>query len=142
MFALITLSSCATLKHADRIVTDYTIDYTAFNDDEFLITPYRYTHEYNAVGDLRMVIVPALKGNFVKQGGSDRYIIAPENITYQEMAGMAIAKARRMGADALVDFRITVSSRTPDRKGNRCWYEYVVSGFCIQRKALQVKVTE
>ena len=137
---VMTVASCSTLKSARKVVTNHTVLYTTYNDEGFLITPYEYTHEYNSVGDLMITVVPAIKRTYIADG---RYGMLPEPVSYQELTRMAVEQAKKMGADALVDFKITRVDRMPTKDDrNKCWYEYVITGFCIQRKAAQVEITE
>jgi hypothetical protein len=141
--ALVLISSCATVKPAQRIVDETFLDYRPFTKDGFLLSPNPYPSEYEAVGEILIKVVPAMKGQYTSSMSDydtamqpqGKYVVAMENITYQELAGIAVAHAKRLGADALVNFRISKLDRHPYRKWkNWATSEYVISGFCIERK--------
>lgn len=130
--SLMLITSCATIKPAQRIVTTGFIDYQEFSKEEFMLSPDPYIGEFEPIGELKINIVPALKSSQV-WGQSAK--ITRELVTYQEMAQIAVSKAKGIGADALVNFEIKIEPRYPTRKDkNWCNIQYFVSGFCIDRK--------
>lgn len=139
--ALVLMTSCATVKTAQRVVTEAFIDYRTFSNSGFLLSPDPYPSEFEAVGELYVWVVPAMKGQYTSSiyganaETTSRYVVSMENISYQELAGIAVAKAKRLGADALVNFDIQRVNRYPTRKmKNWATSEYIITGFCIVRK--------
>ena len=133
------LTSCGTpqkvtLHAALREVVDYSVDYSKVTDPTFLISPYQYYGEYVGVGELRLVVVPAMKGEYA-QDNSRIYGYFSESISYQELTRIAVEHAKKLGADGLVDFHIVRSERNAGPKAkNQCAFQYEMSGFCIKRK--------
>lgn len=141
LISLVLMSSCATVRTAQRIVADTFIDYRTFSDNGFLLSPDPYPSEYEAVGELLIVVVPAMTEQYTSSlygteaETTSRHVVSMEKISYQELAGIAVARATRLGADALVNFNIQKVDRYPTRRmKNWATYEYIITGFCITRK--------
>lgn len=130
--------SCGMTKQTtyDRIVLSSFVNYQQYEDEGFLITPFEYSSDYEAIGELEILIIPAkleLQGerkvNFEsKTAGSTSVYLAQEEISKQEMTDIAVVKAKELGANAIAGYRIEKAY-----SNNNDAY-YIISGFCIQRK--------
>ena len=89
--------------------------------------------DYEAIGELEIYVLPAKIEKEIKPfeySNAVEYIITQEDISDQELADIAVEKARETGANALVNFKIgkfPVSHNSSD-------IFYIVTGFCIKRK--------
>ena len=131
--ALLAITACGGPKLTTRIVTSSLLDYRGYAESGFLVSPYAYTSEYDAIGEIEIYVLPAnVKKDVESQytEGRTYTVIAQEDISNQELADIAVEKAKETGADALVNFKI---AQTPVSIGSSDIY-YTVSGFCIKRK--------
>ena len=135
------LSSCSTIKPIPRIVSTSFADYRGYTQEGFLISPNPYTSDFESVGEINIIVTPAIKrsnsthadGIYYTNSSSYDY----EQIPYDELVEIAVKEAKAKGADALVNFSIareTVSQ--VDRFHGRyiVGYAYNISGYCIKRK--------
>lgn len=131
--ALLAMTACGGPKLTTRIVTSSLLDYRGYAESGFLVSPYAYTFEYDAIGEIEIYVLPAnVKKDIESQytEGRTYTVIAQEDISNQELADIAVEKAKETGADALVNFKI---EQAPVSIGSSDIY-YTVSGFCIKRK--------
>lgn len=135
---------------AGRIVSTFYADYAKYEEEGFLISPYEYTEDFDGLGELRLVIAPALievQLPSVYSGGAARTVFDYETIPYDELVQVAVEEARKRGADALVSFSIELRDlkvNDPIYKGGACGrsmgdgytqgYMYHIKGYCIKRK--------
>lgn len=133
--ALLAMTACGGPKKVitSRIVESLLLDYREYAEQGFLVSPYEYTSDYEAIGEIKVYVEPAnVEKEFESQytGGRTYIAIAQEDITLQELADIAVEKAKETGADALVNFRI---EKKPLRGSSFDVY-YTITGFCIKRK--------
>ncbi len=112
---------------------------TFFIDKQgFLISPSPYTYDFESVGEINIIVTPALKqGGKVVWGETTNTGLYYENISTDELVEMAVKEAKSKGADALVNFSITLEDiRAVDsfKGGVAPGYRYYVKGYCIKRK--------
>lgn len=127
------LVSCSGPKLTSRVVTSSLLDFRGYAEQGFLVSPYAYTSEYDAIGEIEIYVLPAnVKKDIESQytEGRTYTVIAQEDISNQELADIAVEEAKKTGADALVNFDI---KQLPVSLDSRDIY-YIVSGFCIKRK--------
>ena len=127
------LVSCGGPKLTSRVVTSSLLDFRGYAEQGFLVSPYAYTSDYEAIGELEVYVLPANVKKEIKPFDYSNTVevrIAQEDISNQELADIAVEKAKETGADALVNFKIV---QTPVSIGSSDIY-YTVSGFCIKRK--------
>lgn len=134
------LSSCSVTK--PRRVYSTFIDYRPYTEANFFISPDHYAGKYESLGELRLEIYPAIikdaasksKDNNFSDGlyhgkltTSSAY---QEIIDTDEILELAVNKALELGANGLVNFKISVNhdiTRYSSSVSN-----YVVSGLCIK----------
>lgn len=138
LFFIAVISGCSALKPTARSITPYFADYRPYAAESFLISPNPYTEEFESIGEIEIVITPALK-QYPEEGSAydarGRYIDY-EDISHDELLKIAVEEAKSRGADAIVNFSI---SKTPisasDTAGSyAAGEEYRIKGFCIKRK--------
>lgn len=138
----VVLTSCGSVKPttSDRMVLSSVVNYQKYSEEGFLITPFEYTADYEAIGEMEILIIPAKVKNQgartvnfeSKTAGSTTTYIAQENISKQEMTNIAVAKAKELGANAIAGFKIEKKYYYLQSQYNNDVY-YVVSGLCIMR---------
>lgn len=127
------LISCGGPKLTSRVVTSSLLDFRGYAERGFLVSPYAYTSDYEAIGELEVYVLPANIKKEIKPFDFSNTVevrIVPEDIPDQELADIAVEEAKKTGADALVDFEIKQFPVSPDSRD----IYYIVSGFCIKRK--------
>lgn len=158
--AIITAVSCsAPLIHLnlDRQQEMYFTDYSKYSNEGFMILPYPYQGNFDALGELTLEVNPAvlIQGDGWRRNPSNvsvspyfrdtpyfkadttlgyfspkHVFLADENII-DDMVEMAVHEAKSRGANALVNFHLeyfTDGVGPDDREG------YIVSGFLIRIK--------
>lgn len=138
----------------------YYIDYSKYAQEGFLILPYPYQGEFDALGELAMEVNPAVavSGDGWHRSKSHNYM-SPVNSFFRDtpyfradttlssftprlavpleknmpddLVRMAVDEARSLGADAIVNFRIEYFD---DGVGPDDREGYIVSGFLIRRR--------
>ena len=127
------LVSCGGPKLTSRVVTSSLLDFRGYAEQGFLVSPYAYTSDYEAIGELEVYVLPANVKNEIKPFDFSNTVevrIVPEDITRQELADIAVEEAKKTGADALVNFRISKMPASLDAPNGI----HIISGFCIKRK--------
>ncbi|MBR5563416.1 MAG: hypothetical protein IKW11_04230 [Bacteroidales bacterium] len=94
------------------------------------------------MGELHIIVIPAkivTKKEYTGHQDTFYYVVENEAIDFNELVSIAVTEAKSKGADAIVNFEITVnyrpttytsySSPLPDDVIN-----YKIKGFCIKRK--------
>ncbi len=140
--AAVIITSCGSIKPASRIVSTSFLDYREFTKENFLLSPDPYPAEYEAVGEIQILVIPEVKKGYAPPqlakptaNGLPSPVVYMENITYNELARLAVDEAKRLGADAIVNFSIVEKDRIPAHKAkNQSTTQYVINGFCIKRK--------
>lgn len=136
---LLSMASCSVpLQTTQRIeVVDF-LDFRSYSESGFLLTPDPYTGEYHSLGQLELTVFPSTSYKKEKVG---RYLVPmpsykQEYISRSELTGMAVEKAKELGADGLVDFKISEihGLGTTDKDGRaKADMAYKVTGLCIKR---------
>lgn len=138
--AALLFASCSTLRPTQRVSQTIFSDYRQYTEQGFLISPNAYPGEFDAVGEINLIVTPALVKTEIQSlyaGGGTRMGIAYEKISYDELVAMAVKEAKGKGADALVNFAIDVQEISSVDKmygGYTTGYKYYVKGYCIKRK--------
>ena len=105
------MTSCATAyKEVERKVYTSFSDYRKYAEEGFLISPSPYTYNFDSVGELEITVYPAKtkkkQSNEVFEFYNEE-VIEKEEIEYNELVAIAVAKAKEKGADGIVNFLIT-----------------------------------
>ena len=124
------LVSCGGPKLTSRVVTSSLLDFRGYAEQGFLVSPYVYTSDYEAIGELNIYVRPANVKVPDPQSDFNIKVIIQEDISNQELADIAVEEAKKTGADALVNFDI---KQLPVSLDSRDIY-YIISGFCIKRR--------
>lgn len=135
--AVLSIAGCSTMKETQRTILASFSDYRPYTIEGFLISPTAYTYNFESVGEIDMIVEPAIVKEKVENGYSSYERLVYETIPYDELVKMAVDEAKAKGADALVNFSITKEkvSQTDTMYGGYTYkYIYYVKGFCIKRK--------
>lgn len=141
LIAVLSLASCASIKPASRIVSTAFVDFRKFTESGFMITPNEYYGEHETIGEIRMEVVPAMVETYPElkknnKDGMPKPVVGIELLTFQEVAGLAVERAKLLGADAIVNFKLVKEDREPlVLERNKSIIKYVVYGLCIKRTA-------
>lgn len=130
--------SCGTATHLERSVTVSFADFRRYAEEGFFVSPDPYSAgPFESLGELYIRVTPAVwekreKGSTTKHddgiysrpevGG-----IVVEEIKYDELLDIAVSEAVSLGANGLVDFRI--SSPSSVAPGS----PFIITGLCIRR---------
>lgn len=125
----IMLTSCGGPKLTSRVVTSSLLDFRIYAEQGFLVSPYAYTSDYEAIGELDVYVFPANIKTADPQSDFNIKIYTQEDISRQELADIAVEEAKKTGADALVNFKI-LKLPVP----NSSEHFFSLTGFCIKRK--------
>ena len=109
-FALVTLIGCATVKETRRVVLTSFSDYRPYAAEGFLISPNPYTYNFESVGEIDIVVEPAMVKELTEGLYYNYETLVYETISYDELVKIAVDEAKAKGADALVNFSIVISS--------------------------------
>ncbi|MBR7005153.1 MAG: hypothetical protein IKI00_09350 [Bacteroidales bacterium] len=147
----IALSSCGTINLTERLVLPAYVDFDTYLSEGFYLNPNPYNGECEILGELEIIVQPAIRELYVKYGyekgddGKKHYveeIVSPgtrgavkknaeEDITRAELIEIAVAEAKKKGANGFVDYHITVQSKAVSQ-GNM-HNTYSISGLCIKK---------
>lgn len=127
--AISILTSCVGPKLTSRVVTSSLLDFRGYAESGFLVSPYAYTTDYEAIGELEVYVLPANIKTADPKSDFNIKIYTQEDITRQELADIAVEEAKKTGADALVNFKI---QKIP--VPNSYEHFFSLTGFCIKRK--------
>ena len=119
LFILI-LFSCAPQK---SLMTFEICDYKKYNDAGFFISPDAYNGKYKPLGQIYLTIKPSS----IEDPDNKMHLIL-EEFSNEQILALLTNKAKEMGANGLVDFKIT---------RNYYWISktiksYNVSGFAVK----------
>ena len=138
LILLIFFEGCGAIKEMERMVLNYSFDFTKYTTEGFLFTPLEYNGEYESVGVLQTIIYPAVtkKSTLAQKNSSDgRTIVIEnyfiENISPQDAIDELYKKAKIMGANAIINFDL---SETFYMNGTMRVPGIMVKGFAIKRK--------
>jgi hypothetical protein len=127
----VTFICCSTPKNIPRVSHYYKIDFNKYTQRGFLFTPERYSGDYESVGMVQYVMMPA--ANRVSVGGLNEWIVEPVSLT--QALDSLYYMAHAMGADAVINFTSTVEEKTYSFVDAPITISgYNLSGFAIRRK--------
>ena len=150
LFLVVVFSSCSQLESL-RTVTPIYIDFSSYLAEGFYLNPNPYVGQCEILGELEIIVTPSIKEQYYVykyvrgEDGRKRYIreIVPsktpgsekrlleEEITRAELIEIAVAEAKKKGANGFVDYRITERSRNTDSGASRNYY--YITGLCIEK---------
>jgi len=124
------------------------IDFREYSNKGFLFTPEKYIGDYESIGLISFVIMPEARKERVTQ--NDSYSFSSpimyewnvEEINVQNALDGIYKRSIEMGADALVNFKISIKEEPIVNKTSKMVVSldekklqgYVVEGFAIKRK--------
>ena len=114
LVAALALTSCSP-KIYPRMVTVGFADFRPYAEEGFFLSPDPYPGDFESLGEISIKIVPGVRKYYRPD---IRY--ETEKISVDEVLKIAVSAARELGADGIVDMRITE--------------EFKVTGLCIIRK--------
>lgn len=114
--AALTIASCSP-KIYPRTITVGFADFRPYVEEGFFLSPDPYPGDFESLGEISIKIVPGLRKYYRPD---IRY--ETEKISVDEVLKIAVSEARELGADGIVDMRITED------------LEFTVTGLCIIRK--------
>lgn len=137
LFTCAVLASCSVLKEKPMEVYSQIIDYSRYEEHGFLVSPDPYPGEFKSVGEIFLTVIPANVKKAVDRDeyGATAYRVVKEAMSYQDLADLAVEYAARQNGDALVNFKIEPITGYDKVLGITYVDHYIVSGFCIKRKA-------
>jgi hypothetical protein len=112
------------------------LDFQPYTEAGFFISPNPYTGQFSPVGEINIIVQPALqrpakqvKGSF----GDSMYAstgapVVQEEILSEELLEMAVNEAKAQGANGISNFKcLRVSDANPIEP-----YHYEITGFAIK----------
>ena len=142
-FVGIFFSSCVTTTNLTEIPEEsnlFGFDFRPYSEKGFLITPYAYDGNYQAIGLLTYSVTPGAKKEIqgTARNMSGKSVPEYKWIVNEILPAHAIDGIYRecvnMGADALVDFKITNISADYTTNPPLRVSGYEISGFAIKRQ--------
>lgn len=134
------LNACSYGSPVSKKIFFYGYDFTSYTEKGFLFTPEQYLGDYDAIGLLKLEIIPEVRQIFygtraTEQGwetiiGNTRQWQVKE-ISSKQLLDSLYNKAVSMGADAVVRFSLNSTSHY---NGDVTFNGLEVSGFAIKRK--------
>ncbi len=139
MIAILVSCQAPKITHIPQSSTFYGINFSKYSNKKFLFTPYKYLGDYKSIGLITYKVLPEAKlvqaekykdinGNSIVENVWKTEIVNPENAIE-----MIYKKALEMGANAVVDFKITPISISVDASPPVTLNGIEVSGFAINR---------
>lgn len=151
MFGCETAKQLEELSFIPKKELFYTIDFSRFTEQGFLITPEKYSEKYKSIGLVTYEYLPS--GTYKLVGLTKNPFYNPqvdktepeylqlknwvfEPIHYEKAMDSLYIKCKSMGADALVNFRIEVKSEEigVGYKNSSTVKGLLLSGFAIKRE--------
>jgi len=138
VIGILLLIGCSAISDIPSYTEVYTIDFSKYSNDNFLITPEGYEKEYSSIGmiDISLFpharklpyeqITPEIKSIYNVQG-----TWVTEKLNTEDIIEIVYNKTKEMGADAVIRFKIeTITNKYIDFNHNGLR----VTGFAIKRK--------
>jgi hypothetical protein len=138
---LLIVSGCSTIDLIPHESAYYGVDFRPYTKQGFLITPEKYSGNYESIGIVEYVYVSPAELRTIQEGiysdGRPAVVKRWVTVTPALSAGVdsLYARSREMGADAIMNFTFSneqrthvVNTKTIVRPG------YRVSGYAIKRK--------
>jgi hypothetical protein len=156
LLLVIFATSCATgLKELNELKVIfpseklYGIDFTPFTKKNFLITPEKYTGNYESIGIINFTAKPGAKyiklgfkanPDYTEQNNQLKYLESfdwkVDSIIFSDVLNKVYKICTDMGADALVNFKNDIIYDSHSDISNPVTIMgYEISGFAIKRKA-------
>ena len=134
MAALVLFYSCSMQVQTPHRVREKTrivlfADYSKYNEQGFLITPYQYTGEYKSIGEIQIIIQPGSEYQKIQDDRNPQWYsieYKEDNVSIEDIIEEIVTEAQKRGADAIANFKIEVK----DYPGPTTYY---ASGFCFKR---------
>lgn len=136
LLAALILCSCSVMTH-QRYVSTMFLDFRPYTEAGFFISPNPYTGEFSPLGEINIVVQPALqrraqqiKGSFSDglYAASTGSPVVQEEIFSEELLEMAVKAAKEKGANGISNFKCLrvrdLSELEP--------YHYEITGFAIK----------
>lgn len=149
LLALLCIIACSCgVVTRTRSITSLFLDYRPYTSADFFLSPNPYTGEFEPVGELNIIVDPAVFKIDYKSDNkfSDNIYSNPlsvpvtqELIPESELLEIAVGEALKMGANGISNLKIDVSTELYGyTKGTLKKaidvYKYHITGFCIIRK--------
>lgn len=162
LLILIVFSSCATVKTLPELKVInpaehlYDLDFSPYAAKGFLITPEKYSGEYESIGLITFTAMPGaqykrigFKVNpfYTAESGQpkiiDAYEWATDTIEFDTILNKVYNICLSRGADALVNFQGETIYSSYDNYSNPVTLSgYKISGYAIKRKSLNVQLVK
>lgn len=141
-------SGCAlpTLYQIKPVNEFYSIDFTKYSKDGFLITPDQYTDKYESLGMIEYLIMPGAKYQEISKNRDEidgiyvdasdiTHIWVIDKIKFSQAMDSIYVMAKNMGADAITNFDFDIKTSEPSSIYNNpvTIKGYRIIGFAIKR---------
>ncbi len=131
------LSSCSTVSDIPQYTEKYIIDFSPYSDSGFFITPHDYNGTYTSIGLIDIAVFPHAKDVGTEKAhkvDENKYLIqgswVTEKIPLDDVVQKAYKEAIKMGADAIIDFKLTTTSKSYPLFNH---YGIQITGYAIKR---------
>jgi hypothetical protein len=143
---LIITSCYPSVNLTRKRIVDYNIyDFRTYSEKNFFISPYEYNGEFKPIGLIYISVYPSISEveETTDNNTSDTYgstganiKLVTEKISTDEMLKIMYDKAKELGADGLVSFKMSAIYKTRVTKYSTYEYfsNYDIQGFAIKRK--------
>ena len=144
VFSII-LCSCG-ITTRNRIVTPLFLDFRPYTSADFFLSPNPYTGEFEPIGELSVIVEPAVvkyepktETKYTDGIYAAKPTVVREQIPASELLDIAVAEALKMGANGISNLKIEIRpTHYSYTKGFVTKFievdEYHITGFCIARK--------
>jgi len=129
-------------KLAGRFVTTIFFDYSKANEKNVFLSPDFYHEKYRPIGDLTIIIKPAVVKtentqpyyNDIKEKYDNIQIrtVSEEFLSTGDLTNIIVDEVKKRGGDAYVNFRMNADSYF-DPLLNSTISKYIITGFVIKR---------
>jgi hypothetical protein len=109
------------------------LDFRPYTSSGFFISGGPYRGDFDPIGDIEIRVDPKTVRNGDRRKASDPVYLV-ETVKHQELINLAVEYAKSVGADALVNFRITAVEYEADIVFDNPVNYYLITGSCISRK--------
>ena len=135
---VIVASSCSVMTH-QRYVSTMFLDFQPYTEAGFFISPNPYTGEFSPIGEINIIVQPALmpKAKVIQGAGgytdglyaqNNNASVVQEEIPASELLNMAVREAVAKGANGISNFKcLVVADGDPIEPRH-----YEISGFAIR----------
>ena len=140
IFFLVACTPPPNINHVPKYVSVHSINFSKYSEKNFLFTPYQYLGDYKSIGLLTISVTPEanLKETRTGSRGGDGLPIVEkqweiESLDLDKVIEAYYKKAVEMGANAVVDFKITSETKLQYTDPILRVEEIEISGFVIER---------